>query len=523
MDAAINGTNGMTMHLYDPSATATPGSGSMHYRIRSYNQVKAENPSLTNGQAWKQALDSGSGTWQRWWGQNMVPGVTYYLQFKWRFSPAWTSRWGGGGPKLFGMDGGCRYDPRDPTRIIPKYCDTTLGLPANLTQVTGMGTAMSMEFGTTTTDNWPAASLNKPNRARMATYYGSVNFSGTLSMYPSARTVYGSDTIMQNGRDANGAWNPTTGMIDKPCSFGFLVNDPDYAEKTGACVLYGAPDTWHVITVALRWSGNYFNTNRFHVETTGTVTPGSNKITGIGDVSKFIAGNPIYFTDNSLVNPIAQQFPTIVSIDDRTPGAGVITVSTPLTLASGVTTPTAGRLGMYESRFRHDSMFKLWFDGKLVYDFDPDAAPFKLGQITNAECAQRQEFIPPHDVCRTGIDLIRDSRDVPPASQCDTATSWCSGGSYPVYKAPWIPGDNGADLTQFIIVPFSYRRGRPDPGNNFCESQIGTSAPEYKDCAALRASGDAPADFQAFLNHAAVDVFYDDWIVSTTPLPLTLP
>src|SRR5437773_8370259 len=63
------GAQGVDTRLFDPKTSATGGTtGSLHWKIRSYDQVRAEEPNLTKGAAWAKALDSHTGAWQRWIG-----------------------------------------------------------------------------------------------------------------------------------------------------------------------------------------------------------------------------------------------------------------------------------------------------------------------------------------------------------------------------------------------------------------------------------------------------------------------
>jgi hypothetical protein len=529
MDALVNWdtltTAGTSTHLYDPDVTATPGSGSLHHRVRSYQQVKAENPSLTNGQAWFQALQSDKGVWQRWIGQPLKPGQDYYFRFRFRFSEAWKMQWGGGGTKVFGLDAGCRFDPilQDGKTTIPRTCDTTLGLPQTATRQTGVGGTDSMEFVTWTTTNWWPAALNKPNRAYPTGYMGSANWTGTIGLWQYLKTDWapsGNDATEQTGVDANGAWDPVKNQWSTPCSGFWRLNAPDSVDD-GHCVTYGAPDTWHTWTVRLRWSGNYFNTNpNYSAADAGTVTNGSAIITNVSDTTSFNIGAPVSFRAPSGEFPFGwyRDAAPMAVIVSKT--ANTITMSRPAAFSGS--SPFTTKITGLQGPLRHDTLYQAWYDGKLIADFDPDAAPFRVGQRSQAECRAIQSFNLSYDDCHTGIDMIRDNRDYP--QNADGTYRPGEPGSYwPVAPIPGVANDPGATVSMFNAAIFSYRRGRPNPESDFCEREIGTSAPEYNTCTSLRASGDDAAGFEAFLNHAPVDVFYDDWIVSTVPLPLTSP
>jgi len=524
-DAVVNTETGTSTHLYDPNVTATPGSGSMHWKVRSYNQIRSENPSLTKGQAWMQALMSDKGVWQRWLGQPLKPGQDYYWRFRFRFNQAWKFQWGGGGTKVFGLESGCRFDPTvgDGKTTIPRVCDTTLGLPPTSKFQTNLGGADSMEFVTWTTLNWWPASVNKPNRPYPTAYMGSANWTGTIVLGQKLKTEplpNGNDGTEQTGVDANGPWDPAKNRWSKPCSSLWRLSKPDFVDD-GHCVTYGAPDTWHTWTVRVRWSGNYFNTNPdYSVASAGTVTNGSAVITNVSDTSSFNVGAPMSFRAPSGEFPFGwyRDAAPMAVIVSKT--ANTITMSRPASFAGA--SPFTTKITGLQSPLRHDTLYKAWYDGKLVADYDPDAPPFRKGQPTQAECRAKQTFNLSYDECHTGIDMIRDTREYPQ----DEKGKYLPGeprGRWAVAPIPGVADDPGATVSTFNAAIFSYRRGRPDSANAFCETEVGKSAPEYRDCVALRGSGDEPAAFQTFLSHAPVDVFYDDWIVTTVPLPLTSP
>ena len=425
IEAAINsvraGKRAISTHLFNGSMTATPGtSGSLYWKIRSYDQVRAEEPTLSKGAAWLKAVSSHTGNWQRWIGvDRLTPGQTYFYQFKLRFNAAYKTQWGGGGPKVFGMDAGCRTVNGV---SIPPVCERFNG-----DYVTDLGTAGSMEFATMTTTNWyPSSVPGAANRPYPIMYQGSSNFALTRGFTPNVFVpTIGVGQLEQPGPDSGWEWNGTAFV--KTCDSLSRKKNPDFVVN-GPCVTYGAPDVWHEITIALRPSGNYYDTN-----------PAATK--------------------------------------DRV--------------------------------LRHDTLLKVWYDGQLIINFDPNARPLRAGQPSASECAAKQTILPAHDDCRTGVDIFRDSRDVPPNS------AWC--------VASCGPGDPGADLTQFLLWTFSWRRGFPPSDGAWCDSEVRTGAPEYGACRELAQSGppaNAAAEFEAFLHHKQVDVYMDDWVVATVPLPM---
>ena len=446
-DAAINwvtdGRQVISKHLYDSKVSATDDStGSLHWKVKSYRQVKSEEPTLPNGEAWHKAMHSGIGIWQRWIGEPYAPGKTYYVQFKYRFNNAFKTWWGGGGPKVFAMAAGCRQDPRDATgrTWIPPLCDATLNLPGQRTapdRITDHGTADSTAFVMTTTNWWPSsAGRTADNRPYPVMYQGSANFFAlTNGFTPIAyNPQFGTSQIEQPGPDANGRWDGT--KLTNTCDALSRVNNPDFVSQ-GRCVTYGAPDVWHQVTMMLRPSGNYYNHN--------PKAPPNEKV------------------------------------------------------------------------FRHDTVLKVWYDGKLMINFDSEERPFRRGQPSATECAARQLLHPAYDDCRTGIDLFRDSDDLPVdcTTQQPSEKGRC-GSSYPVYSAPWIAGDRGADPSRFDFAMFSYRRGYPTRA--WCDSEIGAGRRFYNECLGFSSGPDEPGRFAAFLDHPEVHVYYDDWVVSTVPL-----
>jgi len=426
-DAAVNwsedGKNSASTHLFDRTMTATgTQTGTLRWRIRSYDQVKKEEPGLTNGAAWHKALWSHFGVWQRWIGiERYTPGQTYFFQFKFRFNSAYKTQWGGGGPKVMGLDFGCRTVNG---KSIPTICEQLTGAYP----VTQLGTASSMEFATMSTVNWfPRPVPNAAKRPYPIMYRGSANFALTQGLSPRVRSSqYGTSPMEQPGPDTGWSWNGSA-MVNT-CNGLDRYHNPDivWQGSNPPCVTYGEPDVWHEITVALRPSGHFYNTN---------------------------------------------------------PAA-----------------PAAQRVQ------RHDTMLKAWYDGRLFINFDPDEPPFRKGQPSGSECAAQQphDFHPAYDDCHTGLDLFNDSRDVPPNS------------AYCVYSCG--ANDPGADVTQFILWTFSYRRGRASQA--WCDSVIGRSDPYHRECRSLASSREEDATFEQFLHHREVNVYMDDWVVSTVPLPI---
>jgi hypothetical protein len=381
--------------------------------MRSYNQVKVDEPSLSNGNAYMKALETNNYKFQRWIGlDKLVPGQTYYYQFKLRFNRAFKTHWGGGGPKIFGMDAGCRVvnGVMKPT-ICENFTDRSKGF-------TRMGTATSLEFATMTTMNWyPAAMDTNAEWAYPILYQGSSNFGGTVGFTPQAFVPQsGTQLLEQVGPDVGLVWDDAAQQF-KPgttCDNWTRASGPGYGNKPqhvtagGPCITYGAPDVWHEITIAFRPSGNFYDTN------------------------------PAATTNRT---------------------------------------------------YRHDSLFKLWYDGRLMYNFDPDEPPFRTGQPSKAECAALQTPHPPYDHCRTGIDIYKDSRDVNPN---------------PDYES------FDADVTQFILWTFNYRRGYAPQGGAWCKANIEPSdQPGYGVCIDAAGGGEDPGNspgFDAFLSHAEVNV-----------------
>lgn len=93
LEVAINsghdGHRAIGTPRFDRTTTATPGAtGSLHWKIRSYDRVRAEEPGLGGGAGWMAALWSLTGNRQGWIGiDRLAPGRTYYYQFKLRFNP----------------------------------------------------------------------------------------------------------------------------------------------------------------------------------------------------------------------------------------------------------------------------------------------------------------------------------------------------------------------------------------------------------------------------------------------------
>jgi hypothetical protein len=429
---ARNGQPVISSHLFDGAVSATgTQTGSLHWKITSYDQMKAENPSWSNGHVWAEAMNSHGGAWQRWIGRHYTPGQTYYFQFKYRFNSAFKTWWGGGGPKVWGLDAGCRVVSG---QAIPPVCEQTTG-----TRVTDLGTATSMETATMTTMNWfPASVATAANRPYPILYQGSSNFGLTQGLTPTVPSSrYGTAPMEQPGFDSGWSWNGVK-MVNTCNSLDRFYN-PDFVSAPGGpCVTYGAPDVWHEITIALRPSSHYYDTNPA-------------------------------VTNKSL---------------------------------------------------RHDTLLKVWYDGRLFLNFDPDERAFRKGQPSAAACAALQTLHPSYDDCHTGIDLFVDSRDLPLdcATQQPSRTGRC-GSSYPIAPAPWLAGDPGADPSQFILWTFSYRRGYPTQA--WCDAVIGPSdQPYYNQCSAFAGSADDAAHFDAFLHHREVNVYMDDWVVSAEPPPM---
>jgi hypothetical protein len=158
-----------------------------------------------------------------------------------------------------------------------------------------------------------------------------------------------------------------------------------------------------------------------------------------------------------------------------------------------------------DKAYRHDTLLKIWYDGKEVWNFDPDEPPFRAGAPSAAECRAMGVLHPSWETCHTGIDIFRDSRDKPPGG------AWC--------VAPCVAGDEGAQLTQMLLWTFNYRRGYPP--QSFCDNVIGKADTNYyARCSAYATSADEARDFDAFLHHSEVRVNMDDWVVANVPLPL---
>ena len=334
-EKVVNGRATIGTDLFDSAITATPGAtGALHWKMRSYNQVKADEPTLTNGQAFIKAIETNNYLFQRWIGvERLTPGRTYYYQFKLRFNNAFRSYWGGTGPKIMGMDAGCRTvnGVKKPT-ICENITDPTK-------HFTKMGTASSLEFATMTTTNWfPMGYAPDSDKwPYPVMYQGSANWGGTVGFTPAVFVenwgVYG---LEQPGPDSGLVWNDVAQRYvgGTTCDNGTRVaekgygNNPGHVMK-GVCVTYGDPDVWHEITIAFRPSGNFYDTSR----------------------------------------------------DAKT-----------------------------NRTYRHDSLFKTWYDGKLIVNFDPDEPYFRTGEPSKVACAARQEPSPPYDYCHTGIDIYKDSR-----------------------------------------------------------------------------------------------------------------
>ena len=114
-------------------------------------------------------------------------------------------------------------------------------------------------------------------------------------------------------------------------------------------------------------------------------------------------------------------------------------------------------IGTYRTRklkqepvFRHDSVLAVWYDGKNIWNMDPDAAPFRVGQPSKAECMFRQVAVPDYNDCHTGIDLIRLEND-----------RVGSGGA--VDNAPLGPDDPGSSLSGLHLLPLSWPRNPRAP------------------------------------------------------------
>lgn len=435
IDAAMNGVTPsgnptISTALFNGSVTATPGTtGTLHWKMRSYNQVRAEEPSLTPGQAWIKAISTNNYKFQRWIGvDKLTPGQTYYYQFKLRFNAAFKKQWGGGGAKIFGMDAGCRtINGVKKPKICENFTDFTKGF-------TTMGTASSVEFATMTSMNWrgddPTGDWAYP-----VMYQGSANWAGTQGWTPVAFVTdingnpQGDQQLEQVGPDVGLVWDDTLKRFKNGTTCDNWTratgtgygNRPSHVLGNGPCVTYGAPDVWHEITMALRPSGNFHDTN---------------------------------------------------------PGA------------------TTNR------EYRHDTMVKVWYDGQLLYNFDPDEPPFRSDQISKAQCQAEavNSTYPKYDRCRLGIDITKDSRDVNPDPDSESFDG---------------------DVTQFILWTFNYRRGYAYPG--WCAANIPTTDQYYGTCVATEGSGESATNhptFDAFLSHQEVNVYMDDWVVSTVPLPM---
>lgn len=402
-------------NLWDSSLSATGGGGSLGWRIKSLNQVKAENPQLSTGRAWQIARATDTGNWQRWIGRQLAGHETMWVQFKFRFNQAYLTRWGGNGPKIWGFDAGCRLVNGV---MQPPGCSYDIVGP-------NMGTAMSMEL-TATTYHWHRASTyaNAHELPYMILYQGSTNWALSRSIMPyipSHRlngSLVASGTLEQNGPTMWG-WNGTE--FTNPCSSSARLADP--TGQKNRCKTYGNPDTWHTITIQLK-PGTYRDTN-----------------------------------------------PATADI------------------------------------FRHDTLLRVWYDGTLTHDFDPDRGPWTTGKPTAEQCRATQGWTEQVDFsqCQTGIDAIRDSREKPPAS------------SWPVASVG--ANDPGSQLTQFILWTFSYPRGRPPM--SFCETDVGPADSAYGECKSLAIGDDdtsGQAWWQDFVGHSEVRVNMDDVLITTTPL-----
>lgn len=435
IDAAMNGVTPsgnptISTALFNSNVTATPGTtGTLHWKMRSYNQVRAEQPTLSAGDAWITAMSTNNYKFQRWIGvDKLTPGQTYYYQFKLRFNQAFKKQWGGGGAKIFGMDAGCRtINGVQKPKICENFTDFTKGF-------TTMGTASSLEFATMTSMNWrgddPTGDWTYP-----VMYQGSANWGGTQGWTPSAFVTdingspQGYQHLEQAGPDVGLVWDDTLKRFKNGTTCDNWTratgegygNRPNQVMGNGPCITYGAPDVWHEITMAFRPSGNFHDTN------------------------------PAATTNRT---------------------------------------------------YRHDSMVKVWYDGQLIYNFDPDEPPFRSDQISKAECEAKSinSIYPLYDQCRLGIDVTKDSRDVNPN---------------PDYES------FDADVTQFILWTFNYRRGYAYAG--WCKANLLTTDRYYGECLASEGNGEPATlhpSFDAFLNHSEVNVYMDDWVVSTVPLPM---
>ena len=81
-------------------------------------------------------------------------------------------------------------------------------------------------------------------------------------------------------------------------------------------------------------------------------------------------------------------------------------------------------------------------------------------------------------------------------------------------------------MTQFILWTFNYRRGYApgtDRRNNWCTANIQPTDQGYLTCVDSIGSGESATNhpqWDAFLTHSEVNVYMDDWVVSTVPLPM---
>jgi hypothetical protein len=359
--------SGSTTHFdAERTASGTRG-GSLRWIIKSFDQVKAENPGLPDAKVHAIALASGTGRWTRWLGRNFDRGETYYLQFKYRFSDSFRTPWGGAGPKVFILDHGIR---RYNAKLIPPRGEM------------GMITNSSMDVVMTTT-LW----TQDPDTAHPVMYHGSTNFGGTESIVaPMGRGNF----MIQPGLDTRGRWNGREWV--EGCQF--------QGRSAKGCVTYGAPDTWHEITVKI---------------TIGT-----------------------YRTRKLNQDPV----------------------------------------------FRHDGVLAVWYDGRNIWNMDPDAPPFRAGQPSKAECMARQVPVPNYNDCHTGIDFIRLDMD-----------RIANGGD--VDNAPLGPDDPGSSLSGLHLLPLSWRR-IPRATNSLLESE-------------------------AYRSHKEVRIWYDDVVVSTVAIPMMSP
>ena len=704
---ATDATTASSTRLWNSTVSATPdGTGSLHFKIRSYNEVRSNEPSLTKGQAWKKAFNSQfPGAWQRWLGINrLTPGQTYYIQFKYRFNAAFKTWWGGTGPKVMTMDSGCRIVNGI---SIPPVCERYGDDSRNFSD---LRTAGPMEFATIATSNWFPSTVNASYGRRGPGYTQDDCAPPTCSLRPipvgyelsnnwnrsnERLSPVGNGDVIQNGPDSlTTPWNGSS-TSGTTCDSLAQLNNPNFVDAItagGPCIQFGSPDIdiagastvsgkiqittasahglwtgdrvtleniggctaangsfsvtkisatqftldgtagcnanyrsggvltiWHEITVALRPGSNRFDTNKG----VGVVTAISNTTPPVvtvatGNEHGLVTGNQVAIvgSDVSAYNgiwTITRLSATTYSLNGGTASGAAKTGFAITEVGQGATKKT----------LKHDTMLKMWYDGQLMYDFDPDAKPFRRGQISNGSqgtyswisnvtgnsvpvvvttatrhglsalqpiriagvqgnlaangdfladvmtsttfrlrrkdalttvagtgnfasspnahvattCNATQDGVdndrsspssyrgtrhpfPSFDDCRTGIDLFNDSR-ARPVSEGGISPE---GLTYCIAPCPnAVPGDaEGADLTQFAFSASSYRRGRPPQGGTWCRDEIGTGDAYYAECHAWETGGggEAADQFRAFLTHPPVEIRYDDWVVSTVPLPM---